>query len=336
MEATRVGMIGAGFMGSIHARIISETSGAEIAGVADIDAARADSVASRYGGRPYTDYERMLITEDLDAVIVTTPETDHRSPAVAAAQTGCHIFMEKPLAHNLEDADAILVACEQAGVWLMTGYVLRFEACYARIHDAVVGGEIGDFLSGYARRNATILEGRRRAGVTTVVNYLSVHDIDQLLWYRPEHNVRSVFAKAIKGRLMAELGVPDFSWLMFEFDDGMLGVVECGWGLTEGWSGFSDVKMNVIGTQGALSLNYNPMNLVEVTSQGWTYPETRHWPLVNDRLAGAALLEIEHFLDCVRHNRRPLVDGQAGRRSLEVALAAELSIAEGHEVSLPL
>ena len=123
---------------------------------------------------------------------------------------------------------------------------------------------------------------------------------------------------------------------MFDFDDGALGVVECGWGLTEGWSGFSDVKMNVIGTQGALSLDYNPMNLVEVTSQGWTYPETRHWPPVNDRLGGAALLEIEHFLDCVRYNRQPLIDGQASRRSLEVALAAELSIAQGREVNLPL
>lgn len=337
MEQVRLGMIGAGFMGGIHARIAAELPGADVIAVADIDGARARSVAASYGGQPYTDYRQMLARERLDAVIITTPETDHREPAVDAAEAGCHIFMEKPLAATLEDADAIIQACQKAGVRLMTGYILRFEACYAKIHEAVARGEIGTFLSGYARRNATIQEGRRLGGRTSVINYLSVHDVDQFLWYRPDHEVRKVFAKAIQGRLMEELGVPDFSWLMLEFDDGALGVVECGWALTEGWSGFSDVKMNVIGTHGVLSLDYNPMNLAQVTSdQGWTFPETRHWPLVNERLAGAALLEMDHFIDCVRHNREPIVDGRAGRRSLEVALAAERSIAEGREVNLPL
>ncbi len=337
MEQVRLGMIGAGFMGGIHARIAAELPGADVIAVADIDEARAKSVGVSYGGQPYTEYREMLARERLDAVIITTPETDHREPAVSAAEAGCHIFMEKPLAATLEDADAILQACQKADVRLMTGYILRFEACYAKIHEAIAQGEIGTFLSGYARRNATIQEGRRLGGRTSVINYLSVHDVDQFLWYRPGHEVRTVFAKAIQGRLMEELGVPDFSWLMLEFDDGALGVVECGWALTEGWSGFSDVKMNIIGTHGVLSLDYNPMNLAQVTSdQGWTFPETRHWPVVNDRLAGAALLEMDHFIHCVRHNREPIVDGWAGRRSLEVALAAERSIAEGREVSLPL
>lgn len=337
MAQVRLGMIGAGFMGAVHARIGAELPGVEIVAVADIDQDRARSVAASYGGQVYQDYQHMLARESLDAVIITTPETAHRHPVIAAAEAGCHVFIEKPLAATLEDADAIIRACQEANVHLMTGYILRFEACYARIHQAVTQGEIGTFLSAYARRNATIQEGRRLGGRTSVINYLAVHDIDQILWYRPDHQVRKVFAKAIQGRLMEEVGVPDFSWLMLEFDDGALGVVECGWALTEGWGGFSDVKLNVTGTRGVLSLDFNPMNLTQVTAEnGWTFPETRHWPVVNDRLAGAALLEIEHFIDCVGHNRHPLVDGQAGRRSLEVALAAEQSIAEGREVSLPL
>jgi UDP-N-acetylglucosamine 3-dehydrogenase len=337
MEPIRLGMIGAGFMGAIHARIGAELAGVEISAVADIDQDRARTVAKRYGGQVYTDYAQMLSQEAFDAVVVTTPETGHREPVVAAAQAGCHVFVEKPIASTLEDADAMIEACEQAGVYLMTGYILRFESCYAEIHRAVTNGEIGTFMSGYARRNATIQEGRRLGGRTSVINYLSIHDIDQFLWYRPKHNVTTVFAKNVEGRLMAELGVPDFSWLMFEFDDGALGVVECGWALTEGWSGFSDVKMNVIGSHGVLNLNYNPMNLSQVTANaGWTFPETRHWPVVNDRLAGAALLEISHFVDCVRHQCQPLVDGHAGRRSLEISLAAELSVAQKREVMLPL
>jgi UDP-N-acetylglucosamine 3-dehydrogenase len=336
MDQVRLGLIGAGFMGGVHARIGAEMPGVEIVAVADIDERRARSIAASYGGQAYADYRDMLAKERIDAVIITTPETDHRSPVVAAAEAGCHVFLEKPLAATLEDADTIIKACQQAQVRLMIGYILRFEPCYARIYEAVTRGEIGAFLSAYARRNATIEEGRRLGGRTSVINYLAVHDIDQFLWYRPGYEVRKVFAKQIKGRLMEEVGVPDFSWLVLEFDDGALGVVECGWALTEGWKGFSDVKLNVIGTHGVLNLDFNPMNLTQVTAEnGWTFPETRHWPVVNERLAGAALLEVEHFIDCVRQNREPLVDGLAGRRSLEVALAAERSILEEREVALP-
>ena len=122
-----------------------------------------------------------------------------------------------------------------------------------------------------------------------------------------------------------------------EFDDGGLGIAECGWAMTEGWGGFSDVKMNVIGTDGVLSLDFNPMNLVKVTrEQGWTYPETRHWPTVNGHLGGAALLQLAHFVHCVRAGTPPVVDGVEARRSLEVAIAAERSAATGADVMLPL
>jgi predicted dehydrogenase len=277
----------------------------------------------------------MLDAVGPDAVLICTPETEHLQPARDAALRGCHLFVEKPLAATLADADGIIKSCAQAGVLLMTGYILRFEACYAAMQAAVTEGEIGRVLTAYARRNATIEEGRRLGGRTSCVNYLAVHDIDQMLWQRPERAVRRVRAHAVNGRLKAETGVSDFIWITMEFDDGSLGIVECGWAMTEGWGGFSDVKMNVIGTDGVLTLDFNPMNLVKVTrDRGWTYPETRHWPLVNDRLGGAVLLEISHFVECVRHGTRPLVDGVEGRRSLEIAIAAEQSIAQGKEISL--
>jgi predicted dehydrogenase len=282
MEEVRLGMIGAGFMGGVHARIGCELPGVVVAGVADVDEGRARALASRYGGKTYGDYRDMLAEEHLDAVVITTPETLHRAPSVDAAQAGCHIFLEKPLASSLEDADAIIEACEAADVHLMIGYVLRFEACYARIREAVANGEVGTVLSLYARRNATIQEGRRLGGRTSVINYLAVHDVDQFLWYRPAHEIVNVVAKAVNGRVMEEFGVPDLSWLLLEFDDGAVGVAECAWTLTEGWKGFSDVKMNVIGTHGVVSLDFNPMNLSQVRAgEGWTFPETRHWPTVN-------------------------------------------------------
>ncbi len=316
----------------------------ELVAVADVDLARARALAGEYGARAYADFHDMLLRETLDAVIVATPESAHRESVVLAAERGCDVFVEKPLASTLEDADAMIEACDRHAVRLMVGYVLRFEPCYAKVREAVVRGAIGQFLSAYARRNAVIQEGRRLGGRTSVINYLAVHDIDQMLWFNPGRQVCQVTAKALHGRIMDEFGVPDYSWIMMDFEGGGLGVVECGWALPEhwigwerpdGWQGFSDVRLDVIGTEGVLGLNFSPMNLFGVKkNEGWTFPETRHWPEVNGRIAGCARLEIEHWFSCVALDQPPLIGGREGRRSLEVALAAERSVAESRPIVL--
>jgi predicted dehydrogenase len=78
------------------------------------------------------------------------------------------------------------------------------------------------------------------------------------------------------------------------------------------------------------------MNLFGVDRDGWKLPETRHWPAMHGKLVGAAKLEVEHFYECILKDQQPLVTGEDGRRSLEVLVAAERSIAEGKIVYLPL
>ena len=87
---------------------------------------------------------------------------------------------------------------------------------------------------------------------------------------------------------------------------------------------------------GSLNIDFTPMNLFGVDREGWKLPDTRHWPIMNGKLVGAAKLELEHFFDCILEDKQPLVTGEDGRRSLEVMLAAEQSIAEGRIVNLPL
>lgn len=337
-------VIGAGFMGRNLARAGVALPYARCVGVADLDEARAQDLATQCGARAYRDYETMLARERPDAVIIATPETHHREPAVAAAQACCSLLVEKPLATTLQDADAILGACAQAGTQLMTGYILRFEPAYALIQAAVAEGSIGQFLSAYARRNASIREARRLGGRCSVLTYLAVHDLDQILWYHPVPVTR-VYARGLCGRVWQELGVHDYTWTQVEFADGALGVVESGWGLPETWAawrqpqvwgGFGDVQMNVVGTEGVLNLNFTPMDLRACDQEGWKFPDTRHWPQMRSQVAGAVKLEVEHFFTCVLEGKEPLVTGLDGRRSLEVALAAQRSIEEGMPVSLPL
>ena len=337
-------MIGSGFMGGVLARVGSELPYVQCIAAADSDFDRARKLTSVYGGTPYQDYQELFDHHRPDVVIVATPEAHHVAPVEAAARAGCHIFLEKPMATTLEDADSIIESCDDAGVKLMIGYILRFEVTYAMIQSAIAEGSIGRFLSAYARRMATINEARRLGGRVSPVSYIGVHDIDQMLWYHPLP-VKSVYARALFGRVWEELGTYDSAWIMIEFEDGALGVHEVGWCLPEewagwrrpeSWGGFADVRMNVIGTEGNLNLDFTPMDLFGVDRDGWKLPDTRHWPAMHGKLIGAAKLELEHFFDCILENKPPLVSGKEGRQSLEVMLAAERSIAEQRIVYLPL
>lgn len=339
-----VAVIGAGFMGALHARAIAESPTARLAAVVDPDLDRAGDIGTRYGAAVYPDHHRMLATERPRAVVVCTPEREHRAPVLDAAAHGCAILVEKPMAATLADADAMIAICRQHRVPLMVGYILRFEPAYARIKQAVAEGMVGRLLTAYARRNAPIGEGVRLAGRTTVVNYLAVHDADQMLWYHPAA-VSRVTARAVQGKIHEAHGVADFAWTTLEFADGALGTIESGWALAEGWAGwsqptawdgFGDVQMNVIGTDGVLSLGFTPMDVVGVDREGWKLPDTRHWPIVNGRLGGALRAEMDHFLACAATGESPLIDGAEGRRSLEIAIAANRSIHRDRPVTLPL
>jgi predicted dehydrogenase len=344
MEAISFAVIGSGFMGALLARAAAELPHGRCVAAMDVDAARAESLVADVGGTAFTDYEEMLYSARPDAVIVATPERDHRAPAVAAAEAGVHLFLEKPIATTLTDADAIIQATAAAGVKLMVGHILRFEPAYAMIKQAVDAGNLGRLLSIYARRVATIEEARRLGGRVSPVSYIGVHDFDQILWYHPQP-VKSVYARAVYGRVWEELGTYDSAWITIEFEDGTLGIHEVGWCLPTTWAGwqtpatwggFGDVRMNVIGTEGVSNLNLTPMDLYAVDREGWKLPDTRHWPQMHGRVAGAVKHEVEHFFASIVEDVTPLVTGRDGRGALEIMLAAEQSIAEDQIVQLPL
>jgi len=338
----RLGVIGYGWMGQLLGRVAAEIPGVKLVAVADPAGYSEKSAVGlrlfrspeELGARLYLDYGEMLKRESLDAVIIATPEPLHVDPVLQAVSAGCHVFLEKPIARTLDEADRIIAACANAKRKLMIGYILRFEPAYVAIKRAVQNGEIGKLKVAYGRRNGSIDEARRLKGRTSVTNYIAVHDIDQILWYHEGVAVKTVYAKAVRGRVQEELGTWDFSWSMFEFRDGSLGVVETGWGLPE--NSWGDAKMQVIGTKGQCALDFVPMNLMTVAPEGWKFPVTRLWTEVEGRLVGAVQTEVAHFVECLEADREPCVSGMDGRRSLEVALATEMSIEKGGEIKLPL
>ena len=339
-----IGIIGAGFMGMLHARVFSQLPDACITALADPVLKSAPSLPDqREKPALCKDYGELLARQDVDAVVIATPEDLHRDAVEQAASAGKHILLEKPIATTLEDADAIIDAANKGAVKLMMAHILRFDTRYAQIKAAAQEGTIGKPLVCYARRNAPVQEARRLGGRVEVEDYISVHDLDQAFWFFDDDAVR-VSAEIVEGPVMKELGVHDFIWITIRFKGGGLAVIETGWGLSESmvkwerpesWGGFGDVCLQLIGEHGSLYLNYRPMTLSAVDDEGWKFPDTLHWPQLHGEVVGAVLEEDRYFLKVLRGEREIISSGADGRRAAEVVLASKKAYRSGMPVDIP-
>jgi predicted dehydrogenase len=338
-----IGIIGAGFMGMLHARALSQLADVRVLAASD----PALKKAPQLPGHPdpihlYSDHRELLENPNIQAVVIATPEDSHRQAVKDAAAAGKHILLEKPIATTLEDADAIMEAADKHKVKLMMAHLLRYDVRYAQIKAAVEEGVIGKPLVCYARRNAVVQEARRLGGRVEVEEYISVHDIDQIFWYFNDKAVK-VSAEIAEGPVMKELGVHDFIWITIRFEHGGLAVVETGWGLSESivkwqrpssWGGFGDVCLELIGEKGSLYLDYRPMTLSAVDEEGWKFPDTLHWPEMHGEVVGDVLDEDRYFVGVVKGEREIISTARDGRNALEVVLAAQRSYREDKPIRL--
>ena len=330
-------------MGMLHARALSQLADARVIAASDPALEAAPMLPGAQEPLAfYPEYDKLLQREDIQAIVVATPEYEHRDIVVKAAAAGKHILLEKPIATNLEDADAIITAAKKHRVKLMMAHILRYDVRYAQIKAAVEAGTIGKPLVCYARRNAPVQEARRLKGRVEVEEYISVHDIDQLFWYLDDRAVK-VSAEIVEGPVMRELGVHDFIWITIRFAGGGLGIVETGWGLSEQlgkwqrpatWGGFGDVCLELIGEKGSLYLDYRPMTLAAVDEEGWKFPDTLHWPQLHGEVVGDVLDEDRYFLRVLKDQAPVISTAEDGRNALEVVLAAQRSVREDRPVRL--
>jgi predicted dehydrogenase len=342
-DAIRIGVVGGGFMGMLHARVFSQLPDARLIAVSDPMLQKAPEIPGYVDPVAcYKDHRYLLEREDIDAVVVATPENLHRDIVVDSSSAGKHILLEKPIATTLEDAVVILRETRKAGVKLMMAHILRFDVRYAQIKAACDDGTIGKPLVCYARRNAPVQEARRLGGRVEVEEYISVHDIDQAFWYFNDRAVK-VSAEIVDGPVKEELGVHDFCWTTIRFKNGGIAVIETGWGLSEEmvrwkrprtWGGFGDVCLELIGEKGSMYLDMRPMGIVAFDSEGWKFPDTLHWPMLHGEVVGDVLEEDRYFLKVIRGERDIISSGEDGKNALEVVLAAQKSYREGNPVLL--
>jgi len=338
MEKVGFGVIGTGQWGEMHARIYASTEGITLAGVADQVEQRAESVARAYGTMHYTDYRALLADDLIKAVSVVTPDFAHADIAVAAAEAGKHVLVEKPLAMTVEDCRRIMEAAERSGVKLMVDFHNRWSPPFYRAWEAIRRGQIGEPQHVYYRLSDRIYvptEMLSWAAKSTVAWFIGTHSIDTVRWLLDDE-VRRVYAVS-RSRVLKEMGVdtPDFYQATLEFKSGATAVVENSWILPNTTPNIIDLKCEIVGSKGALYVDGSHHRTLEkYTETEASYPDVLVMPAVYGEQKGFAAESIRHFIDCVLHDREPRVTGRDGLEVTKVIQAIEESVRTGNAVEL--
>ena len=224
----RIGVIGAGPIGTGNAKnLAAHADRAKIVAVADIDPAAGRRLADAHDARLVEDYRQML--DDVDAVVISTPNDCHCEQTLTCAAAGKHLWIEKPMALSVADADRMVQAVEAAGVASMVGFSVRFGGVVRRMKEVFQGGRLGELVSVWSRRlcffdPATTREWRldyARSG--GVMSELIVHEIDWIVDLAGEP--RAVHCRKAS-RQHDDPRDNDHLWITLDFGDEATGTIE--------------------------------------------------------------------------------------------------------------
>jgi predicted dehydrogenase len=344
------GVVGCGMIARFHAKALAEVPGARIVAVADSELPRAQKLAEELGldnNDVYPEVAGLVARRDVDIVIVATPSGVHMEPAVAAAQAGKHVVVEKPLEVTLERCDRIIGACDQSGVQLCTIFPSRFADANRTLKEAVDAGRFGRLTLGettckWWRSQAYYDQGGWRGtkkldGGGALMNQ-AIHNVDLLLWMMgPATQVSGLVDRLAHERIEVE----DTAVACVRFKNGALGVIEATTsvhpGLPKTIAIHGDHGTAVIEQEDVLRWDFNPETEADrevrarfaqkVGASGGSSDPSAISHVYHAR-------QLTDFVQALQSGRKPLVDGREGRRAVELILAVYESAATGRPVDL--
>lgn len=328
---TRVAILGAGLMGSTHARAFHARPDTTVATIYAHSDRRAGPLADEVGASWTDDLARAVTDPSIDVVSICLPTPDHRFAAEVALDAGKHVLLEKPLALTDEDATALVERATQTDQVFMIGHVLRFWPQYVTLAKLVESGQLGSLRSAVAIRRqqfptwTTLLNNSDMTGGAVVD--MMIHDYDMLNWLFGLP--RTVSARGYRN---PRSGGWDQVQVLLDYGDGRSAVVDGGMMMPDSYT-FSS-ELHLLGADGAIEYRYREA-AEEVggrpgRNELWFYPAAGLARELSVLPADPYEAEIAYFLDCV-HAGRPAERASAavGRDALRVALAATRSLDGG-------
>ena len=358
MKSYKLAIIGCGKVAHLHAKAIGNLPNANLAAVWSRTPESANKFAAIYHVKQYSDIQTMVRESAIDLAVICNPHPFHREVAVEAARAGAHVLVEKPLASTLEDCDAIIDECRQAGVRLGVISQRRWYPPVQRIRQAIDDGKLGTpalgtvnmlgwrdkaYYDADAWRGTWDMEG---GGV--LVNQ-APHQLDILLWLMGEADeVYGVW----RNLNHPYIEVDDTALAIVKFKNGAIGNIIVSNSQKPGIYG----KVHIHGSNGASagvqtdggamfvagmsSVLEPPVNDLwtipgeEQLLNGWIREDSAEFERI-DPTVYYFERQIEEYLQALDENRDPLVDGTAGRRTVELISAIYRSTQENVPVKLP-
>jgi UDP-N-acetyl-2-amino-2-deoxyglucuronate dehydrogenase len=335
-------LVGCGRIAKRHSELLgyNKIKGASLTAVCDIVEEKAKAIGEKFNIPYYTDMDEMMQEENIDVVSVLTESGNHAKHVINLAKYGKHIIVEKPMALTLNDADAMIKACDENRCKLFVVKQNRFNVPVVKLREVLEAGRFGKLVLGTVRvrwcrtqeyydqapwRGTWAMDG----GVLT--NQAS-HHIDLLEWMMGD--VESVFAKSMTA--LVNIEAEDTAVVTLKFRNGALGIIEATTAIRP-----KDLEgsISILGEKGSVEIG------------GFAVNKMLHWKFQEKQEGDDEVMEkysvnppnvygfghqvyYEHVVDCILNDKKQLVDGLEGRKSLELIMAIYESIETGKEVFL--
>ncbi len=324
----RIGIIGAGHYGEQHARALAQIDRAVVTAASRTHADALRDFTGRYGGTGYTDYAQLLRDPAVDAVVIATPHHLHTNIAVAAAQAGKHILLEKPMAPTLAECQQIADAARENGVQLMLGHVNHFAPAYRVAKSILESGEMGEVVLGTATMQKQWMESNRRewhldrsvgGGVWLTVG---VHPVDRMTWLigSPVTQVSAQLSTRFYDQQADDTGMA-----FLRYASGAAGTV-----VSVGYSdGAPKHLTELVCTRGTMNIDY--VSGVSI-GRGGVWRTVSESAPQGDWMLEALVGEWIGFLDALDSGAPPPVPADFALHIMQIMFAAEESSARKSEV----
>lgn len=343
------GLVGCGMISNFHAKAVEHIRGAKIVACFDSISPSADRFAAANGCTAYHELDRMLADPKVNIVTICTPSGAHRDPAVAAANAGKHVVVEKPLEITLKRCDAIIDACRKNKVKLCTILPSRFSPANIALKEAIDGGRFGRLTLGdtyvkWWRTQQYYDSGGWRGtwGLDGGGAYMNqaIHNVDLLYWFMGEvSDVAAVTATLAHERIEVE----DVGVAAIRFKNGAVGTIEA---TTAAFPGLLK-RTEIHGSEGSVIVEQDDILMWEFAKKSARDAALRKKFAKKTGGTGGAsdpsaisytghMEQLKDFIKAIETGGKPLVDGETGRKSVEIILAIYQSAWTGKRVSLPL
>jgi myo-inositol 2-dehydrogenase / D-chiro-inositol 1-dehydrogenase len=333
MNKVRIGIIGAGRIGKIHADNLTRHPRAEIVAISDLfaDDDLKEWASAREIPIVTNDSEVILANPDIDAVFICSSTDTHVPFIKQAAKQGKHIFCEKPISMDIRQTEEALEEVRRAGVQLQVGFNRRFDHNFKRIRDHVEAGAIGEvqLIKITSRDPSPPPESYIKVSGGIFMDMM-IHDFD-MARYLSGSEVEEVYAQGgvLVDPVFAEHGDVDTAIVTLRFVNGSLGVIDCSRKAVYGY----DQRAEAFGSKGsATTENDFPNRVTLSTADGIWNDKPLHFFL--ERYNAAYVLEVEQFINCLLNGGSVPVNGHDGWQAERIALAAKKSLQECRVVKL--